>query len=312
MHNLQTTQRDWTGVVNAHVEKYRVPPRDAEWLQNIVRSTRQMWLPTCDYCNAILPERPQGKMRLREIPLFEVCTCPGARAECVARDARMAAKNPLPTMSSDGNVIFDGAGNRTHVRIEGEWRPVGNLQERIDACLPKALRSAVWEHFSRRGEHGAAIRCIERWMQRAVSNRADTWAYLYGENGCGKTSALACMAKDLLKAERDVLWLDWQDMLSMPFDALDALIARASTVDVLLLDEFGKGKLNEYTAVKAASLINRRMLNEATTVFASNFAPQDLIKNMGNDGIAIAERIEHKCDAPLNLTGYNYRRKAKP
>ena len=79
--------------------------------------------------------------------------------------------------------------------------------------------------------------------------------------------------------------------------------------DVLLLDEFGKGRLNEWSGTLAALVLNHRANHAKVTVLASNFVPDDLGKAWGHDGEAIADRLAQKC-VQVSLAGHNYRRAA--
>lgn len=289
------------------IERWRVPSQDAAWLLQAVERTWQTLLPRCQHCDAELAERKvELAQPLRRLPLFELCQCEGALAErALAEKTRLGMPSEL---RPDGWYV---GGERTHELRDGVWRELGNVEQRIAACLPLALRKASWSYFDRSGQHGTSVKTAELWSRSAARSRETTWLYLTGDNGCGKSSALGCIAKDCLKAGRDVMWLDWTDLLGSSFERMDELLARAATVEVLLLDEFAKGRLNEHTAIKAASLINRRSMSLATTAIATNFAIDALVAPLGNDGMAIVDRIEHRAQVCV-LNGINYRKRKEP
>jgi hypothetical protein len=286
------------------IEKWHIASQDAAWLLKAVETTWQTLLPRCQHCESELAERPVELMRgLHKLPLFERCDCAGAQAErAVAQKTRLGMPGEL---KGDGWYV---AGERTHELRDGVWRELGNADQRIAACLPLALRKATWSHFERAGQHGHGVKAAELWSRQASRSKETTWLYLTGDNGCGKSSALGCIAKDCLRAGRDVLWLDWTDLLGSSFERMDELCARAAAAEVLLLDEFGKGRLTEHTAIKAASLINKRSMALATTAIATNFALDALVAPLGNDGMAIVDRIEHRAQVCI-LNGINYRRR---
>lgn len=290
-------------LANDVIERYSVPAQDAAFLLTAVNTTWQTFLPECQHCGAQLAERPVKSHFLgRELPLFDRCDCGGAQAERDAAERRRLG--PKTELRADG-MYEDG--RKTHEQRGGVWVELGNMEQR-SRCIPPLPRQATWSHFKRTGTHGSSIRTLIQWTARAVAGDGE-WLYMHGDNGCGKTSALGCIGKDLLATGRSVMWLDWSDFITASFERIDALIEAASAVDVLLIDEIGKGKMNEYTAPRAAALVNRRYNHLALTVFATNFDLDKLCDALGNDGIAIADRIRFRSKT-VDMNGISYRTKS--
>lgn len=295
-------RKHWREWMEGAVVEYGLGPEDEQVFRAALERTRQTLLPWCEYCGRALRVRHAPS----RTPIYEICTCDQAVAECSAREARRSC--PVPQHLPDGRVIEGG--HVTHVMVRGEYRRVRPLDEALAAVLPENLHRSRWERFSHAGEHGQAVQCAQEWSALVADKRErGVWLYVYGDNGCGKSSALACLVRDALTGYRDVTWLDWHELVTLPFDEGRLRATQAMRADLLVIDEFGKGRQGEWAASLAALVINHRANNRLTTALASNYRVDDLGKAYGDDGLAVADRLTQLCTA-LDFNGCNYRRMA--
>jgi DNA replication protein DnaC len=91
-------------------------------------------------------------------------------------------------------------------------------------------------------------------------------------------------------------------------------------IPVLVIDELGKGRGSEWELSVLDELISKRYNAQRTTVFTSNFAPEDPSgdssqpgsvseeKVVDRVGVRIYSRLMEMCE-PVRLQGPDYRRK---
>jgi|GEM_PF-2190212 len=103
----------------------------------------------------------------------------------------------------------------------------------------------------------------------------------YGPNGTGKTSAAVCIAKAFRRRLRTVLYVEAASLKThvaerQHFDESQTYMDRALTVDVLVLDDLGKG-VEDGTGFGTNlidQLIRTRNSNNRITIITSNLVPK--------------------------------------
>lgn len=176
---------------------------------------------------------------------------------------------------------------------------------------PRPFDEHVRERFIVRPENEEAVAAVDAFDPRRES------LYLYGANGGGKTFLAHVAARRLFGARFSVEILGpgalrrriARDDLRHEEEEIKAL----SSVDVLVLDEFGKGKATEGVASWLLEIINRRFDNRKNgMIFTTNLDLNDLAKKLDDD--TIPSRLYKMCkvirvDPPA---GVDWRTKTKP
>lgn len=226
----------------------------------------------CEYCGNELEAKnfalPGHRPRLVTMP----CECEGAKAEREREDA------------------------------ERERR------ERIDAFATAWTRVGIPEMFLH-------VDANSKWAAPLLSGRS---VYLVGDNGRGKTHEACRIAKaylgrntyrncGIMRCWKTALFVTMQDMLSQlrtSWDRWDQteedVFQRWAGVDLLILDDLGKGVPSEWAAENAFRLVNSRWSNLKPMVITSQYSIAELSDRYAKAGdetmAALVSRLGGWCD----------------
>jgi len=107
----------------------------------------------------------------------------------------------------------------------------------------------------------------------------------WGTNGTGKTSLSVVIAKEYRRRMRTVLFMDAADLKRLViekehFDEDETFWQRANSVDVLVLDDLGKGAQDRtgFGARLIDELIRTRNSNQRVTIITTNMRPKQEAK----------------------------------
>lgn len=138
---------------------------------------------------------------------------------------------------------------------------------------------------------------------KAFANADDynSWFYVGGQSGAGKTHITCAIANYLLNQNLQVKYTTWtNEFKELNYMATDrskyeAAINKLKNVQVLLVDDLFKRRkgdnISNADVQIAYNIINHRYLNNLKTIFSSEDTLTDLI----NIDTAIAGRIKEKC-----------------
>ena len=145
-------------------------------------------------------------------------------------------------------------------------------------------------------------------------------AYIYGENGVGKTTKAVLMIIQekrfcfLNKQPLSFIFINIPELLlkfrsTFSDDSEETeqeILERYTEVDLLVLDDFGVEKITDWSFQMLYILINRRYEYMKKTIYTSNFNLEQLAEKLGDD--RIPSRIQEACEE-INLKGKNFRSK---
>ncbi|NLW52056.1 MAG: ATP-binding protein [Tissierellia bacterium] len=132
------------------------------------------------------------------------------------------------------------------------------------------------------------MRIIKAEMQKYVKNYASTSPslFLYGQVGTGKTFMVNCIAKELMDKGVSVLYQSAQELLQTltSYQFMYSEDKKQNTekiefifsVDVLIIDDLGTESTNDVVRANLFEIINKRLVNEKTTIISSNIDLYDL------------------------------------
>lgn len=112
---------------------------------------------------------------------------------------------------------------------------------------------------------------------------------MQGQVGRGKTHAACAVAMDRLKAG-SVLFTTFDDLLReckatySNIDTEQNVIARHANVGTLVIDDFGKERLTEWSLPIVFAIINKRSMSGKPTIITTQYTGQQLIERMTVDG----------------------------
>ncbi len=113
---------------------------------------------------------------------------------------------------------------------------------------------------------------------------AKTGVYLCGEFGIGKTYLLSCVARELARKGKSVLYVYFPDLvryingLMYENNKLEEQITSLKECDVLILDDLGAEYLNSWFRDQVLGpVLNYRYLSKKPICVSSNLTPQDML-----------------------------------
>jgi len=137
----------------------------------------------------------------------------------------------------------------------------------------------------------------------------NTWLYLWGAPGVGKSFTALIVAQIALLREKSVYFTNVVDLLEAmrpdPENPAKSLFIRRACrkADVLVLDDIGQEKSSQWVREQLFSLINDRWNNLRTTIFTSNFPPEHLTETISP---AVCSRIKGE-SIVVQLQGQDWR-----
>lgn len=111
-----------------------------------------------------------------------------------------------------------------------------------------------------------------------------------GNTGLGKTFLSNCIASELLKSNKTVLYQSASSMLDAIIDykfgkedSSDNIYRNTLTVDLLIIDDLGTENINALKFAELFNIINTRLLNQnnhiTKTIISTNLSIENLFKN---------------------------------
>jgi len=142
---------------------------------------------------------------------------------------------------------------------------------------------------------------------------------LWGSNGSGKTAASVVLAKEFRRRGHTVLFQEAAALKRMVidrehFDEDETYWDRARTVDVLVVDDFGKGIIDStgFGASIFDELIRARNSRKLVTIITSNLSIQKWSKKVKDGGLELSKSTMGsliECAYPVHVVGDNSQRR---
>lgn len=181
---------------------------------------------------------------------------------------------------------------------DGKWRIVAveckchKIRKSLRRMQRSGLKNIIRDYTF------ARYQTPEPWQQRikeaaiAYAQNSDGWFFIGGQSGSGKTHICTAICRELLLAEKEVLYMLWRDdivrLKALVTDAeqYGKAIGRYKEVDVLYIDDLfkaGKGvdaAMQKPTAADiniAFEILNYRYNNSLPTIISSECAIGDLM-----------------------------------
>ena len=146
--------------------------------------------------------------------------------------------------------------------------------------------------------------------------------YIYGGKGTGKTHLTACMANELIKKYKQVLFTNFLEVakairstFGKQTETEEGYIKRLANIDFLFLDDLGTERFQTqngelWLQEKVFDVLNKRYNMRRPTIFTSNYSLQELISERGIMDKTV-DRIAEMSNAILQINGESYRTKAR-
>lgn len=154
---------------------------------------------------------------------------------------------------------------------------------------------------------------IEKYISNMSKMRKEGGGFIfYGDNGSGKSCGSVVLAKEFRRRGNTVLFIEAADLKRLVaskeyFDDDETYWERAKDVDVLVVDDFGKGIMDDkgFGASLFDELIRTRNANKKVTIITSNISPKRWLEELGLKKSTIHTLKE--CTIPVPVIGDNKR-----
>ena len=215
---------------------------------------------TCEYCGALRQERTLKVAGKTIFAGYELCQCPGAVAERKkAEEAKREEERQAKLRA-----------------FEQKLAKVGIPRRYWQATHPYAEKMAT------QAKDGQGF-------------------YIHGPNGTLKTTLAMTVARLLVQDNVRVFAIPTYELMDSMRSRKDEdrdLFKRATTCDVLILDDLGKEASNTpYACERLFAIIDTRDRELRPTIITSNYKLSEIAKNIteGDVGRAIASRLASSC-----------------
>lgn len=216
---------------------------------------------------------------------------------------------PLSGSKGNGTSDLDGEMNKAI-----PFRRELNAEDLIRMRIPKRFWTVKFSSVSELEVNGISAKLV---AQRYLENITDMFQrgiglFLWGSNGTGKTSLSVLIAKEYRRRGYTVLFMEAADLKRLVidkeyFDEDETIWDRAMHVDVLVIDDFGKG-IGDSTGFGARlwdELIRARNSRQLVTFITTNAHPDDLCEKLDVLVSTKASLQEHTI--PLQVKGPDLR-----
>ncbi|MCA9568843.1 MAG: ATP-binding protein, partial [Myxococcales bacterium] len=149
------------------------------------------------------------------------------------------------------------------------------------ARIPARHALSTRASFKPAGPRQAAVMVgVSRWLEGYAPGEDNRGLVLYGQVGRGKTHLMVAMLRELVfRYGRTVRFVEFSHLLADLKSGFDhglgaaRLIDPLVAVDVLAIDELGKGRNTEFEGTVIDELVTRRYNAAATILATTNYAP---------------------------------------
>ena len=180
--------------------------------------------------------------------------------------------------------------------------------------LSKRMKGYTLDNFDpgfSRNTQKAFAKVMDYIMGWKANQEGGRGLYFCGPVGVGKTHlAVAVMNEIITKKRVPSLFVTVPELLDNmrgayndPGRDIDEWMDSVKNADLLLLDDLGAERANEWVRERIFVIVNHRYREELPTIFTSNTGPKDLAAQLGE---RTASRIIAMCDW-ISLEGEDYR-----
>jgi DNA replication protein DnaC len=189
---------------------------------------------------------------------------------------------------------------------------VGALREK--SGLSKRMKGYTLTSFKPYVSPAAAraMEKVQEYLKDWEENRSTGHGlYFVGDVGTGKTHLAVAVMNELIARKRvPALFVTVPELLdnmrgtyNNPGRDIDEWMDSVKNADLLLLDDLGAERANDWVRERIFVIVNHRYREELPTIFTSNTGPKDLAAQLGE---RTASRIISMCDW-ISLEGEDYR-----
>ena len=188
-------------------------------------------------------------------------------------------KVPCPACAGTG-FVDTGEGFRSPVRA-CSCRLVASRAGRFDAMqVPGRYASATLDSYNSKRSGYTALPTMKAWVDKFVPGEMNRGVIMFGDVGVGKTHLAIAAARELIfrhgVSARFVEFSHLLADLKVSFDRRGGtaeLLDPLTQVDILVIDELGKGRNTEFEGTVLDEIVSRRYNAGAAILGTTNYDP---------------------------------------
>lgn len=178
-------------------------------------------------------------------------------------------------------------------------------RNRQSMICDRKLLGATFEGSEPSAKETHAFKVCEKYCDKWQEVKNNSYGlYIYGNPGCGKTFLTACMANRLIDDGERVLMTSLPRIINDIFAAEDknAVIRRAVSVPLLILDDFGTEQQSAYNMSQVYRIIDDRYNANKPLIITSNIDFDQIVRPQNVQQKQIYSRIVDMC-TPVKVEG---------
>lgn len=202
-------------------------------------------------------------VRQAEVAVAELCSCVSRCPECRGSGWVMAGSSRnAPQRPCTCQVV------------------IRRMKRFNQANIPARHSNSTRATFKPSGETAAAFTAVSAWLRDYQPGEENRGLVMYGPVGTGKTHLMVSMLRELaVQRGVQVRFVEFSHLIADLKSAFDKgggasnVIDPLVNVDVLAIDELGKGRNTEWEGTVLDELISRRYNSAGTIIATTNYQP---------------------------------------
>ena len=185
--------------------------------------------------------------------------------------------------------------------------------------MSSRLRNYNFENYKVCNENKTAYFKAKKYVADLLAGKKSNSLFITGNIGTGKTHLAASIANELIKNGQPVIFgtlinllTEVKDSYSIDGEYESKIINKYSKIGLLIIDDLGKERPNEWTLEKLFTIINNRYENNLPVIITTNYNREKLRERLAcNKNYEIADsiisRLYEMCKG-INITGKDKRK----
>lgn len=186
------------------------------------------------------------------------------------------------------------------------------IARRRRVCFHGAVVMEGWTFENDSGKKPELSKAAAQYAEQFKQHyKSGSGLLLWGPVGTGKSYISACIANAVLDKGYTARMTNFEEVARDMQSTWEkqAYIDSLLDYDLLVLDDLGAERQNEFMQAQVFSLIDARYRSGRPMIITTNLTSDELTKTAGVKYSRIYDRVLERC-TPIKVDGYNYRRQS--
>lgn len=144
--------------------------------------------------------------------------------------------------------------------------------------LGKRQLNSTFENYKITNKNKTAYENVKKYVNKLIEGKTNKGLFITGAYGVGKTYLASCIANEIIKNEKSVIFGTLIQLLDFIRDSYSDsevsdkdYLSLYSSVDLLIIDDLGKEKPTEWVLEKLFLIVNNRYNNYLPIIITTNY-----------------------------------------